>query len=256
MASYVQITPPGPDGIARLAFVSGRPANVLHRDVVDEMLAAVRALAERVDIRVLIIEGAPGAFCGGADLLSLGEISAEEFDDYVRAEMTLFDEVDELAFITLAVLDGPCIGNGAELALACDLRVMSDRGAFGFPETRVGFGGPALRITRYVGIGQAKRMLYEGLVIGAAAAEDLGLVGWVSSAEDLAATVNEVADRYGALPPRALSLTKQTLNEVVRPSDAAREHDLAMAMATFRTQDSVEGRTAFLAHREPRFHGI
>lgn len=245
----------GPDdlGIAHLRFSTGSPANTMNLPFVEAFLALTSELAARSDVRVLLIQGPPGNFSGGADLSRIAEMDDATWAHYIRSEFALFGAVDELPFITLAVLDGVCLGNAAELAVACDLRLASDRARFGFPETAVGFQGPAQRLTRYVGVGTAKRLLYEGAVLSADESRALGLVEWVAPAGELDAVARATAERYAALPPLAVLETKRNLAEAYRLPPM--ENEIRSSLTTASTEDALEGRTAFLEKRAPVFRG-
>ena len=108
-------------------------------------------------MRVLVITGTATVFSGGADLNDLNALDDEAYRHYIATEYRLFAEVEDLPLVTVAVIAGPCIGNGTELALACDVRICAADARIGLPEMQVGFVAPAQRLTRYVGIGQARR---------------------------------------------------------------------------------------------------
>jgi enoyl-CoA hydratase/carnithine racemase len=245
----------GPDdlGIAHLRFTTGSPANTMNLPFVEAFLELTRRLAETSELRVLLIQGPPGNFSGGADLSRIAGMGADTWAHFIRSEFSLFGAVDELPFITIAVLDGVCLGNAAEFAVACDLRIASDRARFGFPETAVGFQGPAQRLTRYVGLGTAKRLLYEGVVLGAEEARALGLVEWVVPAGELDRAARATAERYATLPPVAVLETKRNLADAYRLP--AVENEIRSSLATAATEDALEGRTAFLEKRAPVFRG-
>jgi enoyl-CoA hydratase/carnithine racemase len=245
----------GPDdlGIATLRFTTGSPANTMNLPFVEAWLELTRELAARDDIRVLVIRGPEGQFSGGADLKRAAELDAAQWEHYIRSEFALFAEIDALPFVTIAVLDGVCLGNGAELALACDLRLAAERARFGLPETAVGFQGPAQRITRYVGIGTAKRLLYEGVILGADESRDLGIVQWVAPTAELDAVARSTAERYAALPPVAVRETKRNL--AVAYELPPEDNEIKSSLVTGNSEDALEGRNAFFEKRAPVFRG-
>src|SRR3954452_19123806 len=156
----LDLMPPDERGIDRLRFDTGRPLNAMTLPLVEEFVVVARELASREDVRVLCIEGTTVAFSGGADLRTMDELDENGYTHYIHTEFELFDLVDTLPFITVAVINGPCIGNAAELALGCDFRIASTTSSFGLAETRVGFPGPTQRLTQYVPIGVAKDLLF------------------------------------------------------------------------------------------------
>jgi enoyl-CoA hydratase/carnithine racemase len=243
-------------GVGQLRFVSGRPANVMTDALVTEMLAEVGRLSERAHIRVLMVQGADGTFSGGADLSMMAGLDEAAYLAYIEAEFALFDAVEEMPFLTLAVIDGSCLGNAAELALACDLRIASDEARYGFPETRIGFQGPASRVTRHVGLGVAKHLLYSGDVLTASEARAAGLLTWQVPAADLPARALAQAVRFAAMPAVALRETKQNLAAAFPHSGQMVANELRSSMRTYQTEDSREGRTAFLEKRPAVFRGV
>jgi enoyl-CoA hydratase/carnithine racemase len=245
----------GPDdlGIAHLRFSTGSPANTMNLPFVEAFLELTSELSARSDVRVLLIQGSPGTFSGGADLGRIADMDDETWAHYIRSEFALFAAVDVLPFITIAVIDGVCLGNAAEFALACDLRLMSDRARFGLPETAVGFQGPAQRITRHVGLGTAKRLLFEGVVLNGAESRELELAQWVAPAGELDAVARSTAERYAKLPPVAVLETKRNLAEAYALPPV--ENEIQSSLTTAGTEDALEGRTAFFEKRAPVFRG-
>ena len=128
----------GPDelGIAHLRFTTGSPANTMNLPFVEAFLELTEELAAARRHPRPVDPGAGWEFSGGADLGRIADMDDETWAHYIRSEFALFAAVDELPFVTIAVLDGVCLGNAAELALACDLRLASDRARFGFPRPR------------------------------------------------------------------------------------------------------------------------
>jgi enoyl-CoA hydratase/carnithine racemase len=242
-------------GVGQLRFISGRPANVMTDALVTEMLAEVGRLSKQPHIRVLMIQGADGTFSGGADLSMMAGLDEAAYRAYIEAEFALFDAVEQLPFLTLAVIDGSCLGNAAELALACDLRIASDEARYGFPETRIGFQGPASRVVRHVGLGVAKHLLYSGEVLTASEARGAGLLTWQVPAADLPARALEQAVRFAAMPAVALRETKQNLAAAFPHAEQMVANELRSSMRTYQSEDSREGRTAFLEKRPAVFRG-
>ena len=242
--------------VATLRFASEHPLNVLTTATLEELLARVREVAADRAIRVLLVTGADTVFTGGADLVDLGALDDDSYRHYIATEYRLFAEVEALPLVTVAVIAGPCVGNGAELALACDFRICAADARIGLPEMRVGFVAPAQRLTAYVGLGKAKELLYGGRLLSAAEAHALGLVTTV--ADDLAAETERAARRYAGYAPTALAITKRGVNrcygiDADPPGRAFDAQEQAAAFATFRGPDYAEGSAAALEGRRPVF---
>ncbi|NMO92724.1 enoyl-CoA hydratase/isomerase family protein [Actinomycetospora sp. TBRC 11914] len=241
--------------VATLRFVGEHPLNVLDAETLEALLDRVREVAADRAVRVLVLTGRDDVFSGGADLTHLAALDDDAYRHYLATEYTLFAELEDLPLVTVAVVAGACVGNGAEMALCCDFRICDPAARIGLPEMRVGFVSPAQRLARLVGMGRAKEILYGGRLLPAAEALELGLVTAV--AEDLAAETARATARYAAFAPYALPFTKAGVHRAygvdgvgARPFDA---HEQRAAFATFRGPDFVEGSDAALAGRRPAF---
>ena len=151
--------------------------NALDQALCDEVTAALAELANEPSILV-IHSTTPGMFVAGADIAELLERDAEIGMRGVNA--MLFERLEERRWPTIAAIDGAALGGGCELALACDLRVASERSKFGQPELGLGIlagAGGNWRLAQAVGVPMARRLLYTGQIIGAAEAHAAGLVG-------------------------------------------------------------------------------
>ncbi len=193
---------PEPD-IARLTFDDPhKGANVLSRSVLNELAAHLDALEKRADLAgVIVRSGKPGTFIAGADLREFAkdlDAAPDEVIELCTHGRKLFERLSKLPGVSVAAIDGICVGGGAELAVWCDRRVFSDnpKTAFGFPEVKLGlmpgWGGTA-RSTRLVGLGNAVELVTGGENIDPQAAQALGLAIDVVPAEKLlAAAVNVI----------------------------------------------------------------
>lgn len=247
----------GDGRIATLRFASDHPLNVFSAGTLEQLRERVsEVLADRT-VRVLVLTGTDTVFSGGADLDYLNGLDDAGYRHYIATEYALFTEVEDLPLVTVAAIAGPCVGNATELALACDVRICAADVRIGLPETRVGFVAPAQRLTRYVGIGRAKELLYGGRLLPAAEARELGLVTTVT--DDLPGEVAAATRRYAGFAPLALALTKQGIHRCYGLTGDGRTHDAAegaAAFATFRGPDFAEGRAAALAGRRPVFDSV
>jgi enoyl-CoA hydratase/carnithine racemase len=240
--------------VATLRFRSAHRMNVMTLQTLERMVAAVDEAARDAQLRVLIVAGGDDVFSGGADLEQLRGLSDESYKAYIATEYELFRKLEWLPCITVAALAGPCIGNAAEIALACDYRIARADLRFGFPELVVGFVAPAQRLTQYVGIGKAKELLYEGRLLDAEEAARLGLVTTVVEG-DLMAAVEEAADRYARIAPFSVPLTKEGIHRCYGLPGRHDALEASAAFATFKSEDFQEGANAALERRRPVFKG-
>ena len=194
MPSALALSFPAADVALITLDLPGKGANILSLAVLQELAALLDQLGPRNDLAGLVIQsGKPGTFIAGADirefLASLGAPKSEVVA-MCRRGQSLFGRLASLPFVTVAAIDGICVGGGAELAIWCDRRVLSDnpKTEFGFPEVKLGlypgWGGTA-RAPRIVGLGNAVEMITSGENVDARAALALGLASDVVPAERL-----------------------------------------------------------------------
>jgi len=230
----------------------------------EEIAEALESMASRPDVRVVIVTGKGRAFCAGADVRYLADLlerrAYDEANLLVEAGRRVISAVVEMPKPVVCALNGPAAGGGANLALACDLRIASERAAIGQTFNRIGlapdWGGTWL-VPRLVGRARAAELFFLADMVEAREAERLGLVNRVVPHDDLEREVAQTAARLAAKPPLALALAKEAL----RRSLSA---DLGQMLAfeaeaqdrAFRSTDALEGARAFVEKRPPRFGAI
>src|SRR5579859_2688880 len=183
------------DGIARIIFdLPGSKANTLGQAVLGEFEALFGQLAANRSLRGLILEsGKPGMFIAGADLKELGSASAKDPTlnrTIIKRGLAIIDAFEALPFPTIALIDGPCMGGGTEVALGCDVRLAGThpKCEIGLPEVKIGLipgWGGTQRLMRLIGPSQAAEMICSGDAVKALRARDLGIVFDVVPSEKL-----------------------------------------------------------------------
>ncbi|ELY76244.1 3-hydroxyacyl-CoA dehydrogenase/enoyl-CoA hydratase family protein [Natrinema pallidum] len=225
----------------------------------EDLLSEIDDLFSSVDtdeVRVATIEGSGDrAFSAGADISGFADANPTDLMDVSPG----FETVNDFPRPVLAKIDGFCLGGGLELALACDLRIATDRSSFGAPEIGLGLipgGGGTQRLTRILGETRAKELVFRGNHIDADCAADWGLINRSVEREDFDDTVAEFLDDLRSGPPIGLKVAKKVMNE---GQDASLDAALAMESQGFgllsSTDDVLEGTTAFAEDREPEFEG-
>ncbi len=242
--------------------------NAFTVEMVGELVGALEAVATAEEIRAIVLTGAGKAFCAGADVGLLQEILQQQ--DQKRGEALVDGARDILHAIRAApqpvigALNGVAAGGGANLALACDLRIAADTARIGQVFSKIGLHpdwGGTFFLPRMVGTARALELFLSGELVPADRLLALGLVNRVVPAADLMSAAHAWARDIAAGPPVAVRLVKQSLYHDAHAAftdealDAALDVELEAQLECFRTMDAVEGLTAFYAKRDPRFTG-
>ncbi len=248
-------------GIVTITLNRPEKKNAINSVMWGELLETFREIAASGDDRVVVITGASGAFCSGADLSGGGADTGP-----ARPQWYAMRHVGDVALAlaripqpTIAKVGGVAAGAGCNLALSCDLIVAADEARFTEIFARRGlsvdFGGTWV-LPRLIGLHRAKELAFFADIISAKEAEALGLVNRVVPAGELDAFVTEWATRLAAGPPIALAQTKRMLNNAsgVTLEQALEDEGWAQTV-NFSTADTAEAMDAFLAKREPKFEG-
>lgn len=234
--------------------------NALNEATRAELCTIMARLTDDAGVRVVILTGAgEKAFVAGADI---GEFAGRTpvVQHGVMSGTNVFDAVERLPKPIIAAINGYCLGGGCELAMACDIRIASDKARLGQPEVKLGIlpgGGGTQRLPRLVGLGNAYRLLYTGEMIGAAEALRIGLVDEVVPGVELGERVRALAQTVAGMSPVALRYIKEAVQASVRaPLDEGLRLERTLFGLAFASQDKEEGVRAFLEKRTPDFRGL
>lgn len=246
--------------VATLTFEREARLNTLARAMVQELRDALRTLSEDPSVRVVVITGrGDRAFCAGADLGERRGMGEAEVRKTVASLQALTSQIAAFPRPAIAAINGYAFGGGLEIALACDLRYISDTARVGLTETRLGIipgAGGTQRLPRLIGVGRAREMIFTGRRIDAATAAAWGLVEDVYPAADLLQRVYEVAGEIAAGAPLALEQAKFAINHGIETDI---QSGLALERAAYGTliptEDRVEALHAFAEKRAPDFKG-
>jgi enoyl-CoA hydratase/carnithine racemase len=233
--------------------------NALNLELVEAIGAALGAAAADPAVRVVVLRGAGPVFSAGMDVAALGEAATapEKLRPFRRACLDAWNLAEEMTKPTICAIHGVCLGGALELALACDLRVLSSDAFVGLPETRLGLVpdlGGSSRLPQVVGVGRAKELILTGRVIGAADAERFGLANRVAG--ELAGAVDELAAELLGCAPIAVGLAKRLIDASARPAlSTTLELEVTAQEQCARSDDVREGVRAAAERRAPRFEG-
>jgi enoyl-CoA hydratase/carnithine racemase len=249
------------DSVALLALNRPASKNSLDAELVEALGNALELASSDEAVRVIVLSGNGGAFCSGVDLRSArAELDSpaqlgRRLDGFHR----LIRAIDRAPQPVLAVIDGPAVGFGADLAYACDLRLASTRAYFEEKFVAIGLmpdGGGSFHLSRLLGAGRAMEQLLLGSRIDAETALSLGLVTRVVTPESLAEESRALSARLASSPPLALQAIKRAVRDGLSSTlDAALARERAGQLALLASDDAREGVSAFFERRAPVFRG-
>ncbi|UOM35555.1 enoyl-CoA hydratase/isomerase family protein [Acuticoccus sp. I52.16.1] len=217
-------------------------------------------LAEDESLRSIILTGAGGYFCAGADIKEFATVRAtqEGAEEYARRVDRCTEAIAECTKATFAAVSGPAYGGGCGLAVACDFRICDETAVFAIPAARLSivYGIEETRaLYEVVGLTAAKDMLFSGRARDASEALAMGLVSEVST-EDALSAARRRAEALETVAPLSIAGSKLVLEALTKGETAERAERIAVATARATgSEDYREGRTAFVEKRAPRFKG-
>lgn len=247
------------DGIA-LVTLNHPPLNLVTLGMTRELNALVARLAADPDVRVMVLTGAGStAFCVGSDIKEFPRMMAAGavVPNKLALENEAWSRVDDFPKPTIAALNGLAFGGGLELAVCCDLLVAEAGGRLALPEINLGVfpgSGGTIRVTRRIGEGRAKEMMYFGEPLPVETALAWGLVNRVVPRGEALNAALAMARKLAGKPSLALQACKQSIDSAFDlTEDASIEASLALSAKVFATEDCAEGVRAFFAKEPPRF---
>lgn len=229
--------------------------NVLSLDMLRELYEAMKDMEEDSSIRVVILTGEGKAFAAGADIKEMSKMTPLEAMKFSRFGQEVLDHIENMAKPVIAAINGYALGGGLELAMACDIRIASQKAKMGQPEVKLGlipgFAGTQ-RLLRIVGQANAKYLVLTGMQIDSETALRMGIVQEVVEHERLMKRTMEVARMILDAGETALRLAKAIINmgrDAAFRSAEVHEGDAFSLL--FSTEETHEGLLAFLEKRKP-----
>ena len=247
------------DGLGILTMNRPAALNALNAETMEELLELLSAIKADPTVKVLIITGAEKSFVAGADIKEMLPMTAAEGQAWGRLGQSVFSLIENLPQAVIAAINGFALGGGCELAMACDIRIASEKAKFGQPEVSLGiipgFAGTQ-RLPRLVGKGIAKELIYTGDMIDAQEAMRIGLVNKVTTPEELLPAAKAMARKIMTRGLFAVQMAKASIHNGLNTDLATGSaFEAALFGVTCATEDKKEGMTAFVEKRKPVFPG-
>ena len=248
------------DGICTLTLNRPGVMNSLNIALLFALREQIESLRFRSDVRVLIITGAGDkAFCAGADLKERVTLSPEQVKEYIHTIRDLMSTIEDLNKPVITAVNGVALGGGTELALASDIRIVSQTATMGLTETRLAIipgAGGTQRLPRLVGKGKAKELIFTGRRIDSQEALEIGLANKICPPDQLLEQCGAMAAMICEAGPVAIEQAKYAINYGL-------ETDLHTGLAIesnaywvcIPTEDRLEGLAAFREKRKPVYKG-
>lgn len=239
--------------------------NALTFAIYEELRDFFVHLDARDDVRAVVLTGAGRAFCSGGDVEDIiGELFARDMKGllaFTRVTGALIRNIRRVSKPVVAAVNGVAVGAGAVVALACDLRIASEKARFGFVFPQVGLCGAdmgaAYLLPRIVGLGHASELLFTGDIIGAEHAARIGLVNRVVAPDAVVAEATALATRLARGPAFAHAMTKKMIeDEANLDLEAAIEAEAQAQAICMQHPDFREAFDAWTGKRPPRFEGL
>ena len=253
--SYVKYEQQG--AVAILTIERPEALNALNSQVLSDLDEAITKVETADDVHVVILTGAGRSFVAGADIGEMVNFSAYDGKKFGVHGGSVFLRLENMSKPVIAAINGFALGGGCELTLACDIRVAAENARFALPEVGLGIipgGGGTQRLSRIIGVGRAKELIFTCDQVDAQEAYRLGLANHVVPLPELMDYCMAMAKKIASKASYAVSVAKAAINtseNVDLPSGCAREQDLLGLL--FATHDKKEGMEAFLERRKPHF---
>lgn len=234
--------------------------NAMSLNVLDQLNASLDEISNNKAIRAIIITAAGNrAFCAGADLKERKGMSNEDVIKTVQYIGNTVNRIEQMAVPVIAGINGAAIGGGLELALACDIRIAANDVKMGLTETSLAIipgAGGTQRLSRLIGNGHAKRLIFTASLITSDEAFSIGLIEQLTSKETVMVEALQMAEKIASNGPIGVQMAKQAINkgtEVDLHSGLSIEH--LCYRQTIQTKDRLEGLVAFREKRKPKYTG-
>ena len=245
------------DDIATVKINRPDALNALNKDVMTELEKVFNQLKDDDKIKVIIITGEGKAFVAGADIAQMKDMNETQAKEFSKFGQSIFALIESMEKPVIAAINGFALGGGSELAMACDIRIASDKAKIGQPEVGLGiipgFAGTQ-RLSRLIGPSNAKLLIYTGDIIDAQTALCYGLVNKVVPPEELMKEALDLARKIASKGPSAIKFAKTVINKGIQTDlSSGSSYEMEAFGLCFSTGEAKEGMSAFLEKRKPNW---
>lgn len=262
MTDLIHVQQHGP--IAEIVLHRPDKRNAINHAMMLGLGAAIDTVEKMPGVRVVLLRGEGACFSAGVDLFGflslnehLGDNWRENLFPLTQMYQGILNKIERCTYPVIALLHRYCLGLGLELALACDLRIVTEGTKLGLPEARLGIipdVGGTTRLTRLVGAARAKELIMTGRDFDAAYAERWGIVNQVVPEDQLAAAGQALADELITAAPLAVSYAKKVIDGIA-DIDRGLQLEAWAQSVLMRTDDFATGAQAMLARQKPDWKG-
>ena len=231
--------------------------NAVNIETILELEKTMNEFNKNKEISVIIITGEGKSFVSGSDISRLVEMDSLKAREYSQIGQRVLSFIENMEKPVIAAVNGYAFGSGCELAMACDIRIASEKAKFGQPEVKLGLipgHAGTQRLARIVGIGKAKELIFTGDSIDAQEALRIGLVNKIVAPDNLLEEAENIAKKIIEVGPTAVRLAKTVINRGVDTNlTTANSYETEVFSFLFSTDEAKEGMKAFLEKRKPKW---
>ncbi|MGI9544261.1 MAG: enoyl-CoA hydratase/isomerase family protein [Cyclobacteriaceae bacterium] len=248
------------DGILTIIINRENKLNALNSATIEELRRAMQQAFDDSAVKGVIITGAGDrAFVAGADIEEMTSLNEMNGRKYAENGQEVFHMIEDSNLPVIAAVNGYALGGGCELAMACHMRVATEKAQFGQPEVNLGlipgYGGTQ-RLTHLVGKGKAFELMTTGALMSAQEALRLGLVNYVMpSPEEMMEKCKEILGKIAEKAPLAVGMVIQCVNAALDPEEKGYQTEANYFASCCNSNDFIEGTKAFMEKRPPQFTG-
>ncbi len=242
----------------RVGFVKiNRPDvyNAVNVEAIVELEQAMQTFNRDKDVLVVIVTGEGKAFVSGSDISRLAQMDSLQAREYSQIGQRVLSFIENMEKPVIAAVNGFALGSGCELAMACDIRIASEKAKFGQPEVKLGLipgHAGTQRLARLVGSAKAKELIFTGEMIDAQEALRIGLVNKIVAPEVLLEEAQSTARKIMDVGTTAVRFAKTVINRGIDANlTTANSYETEAFSILFSTEEAKEGMKAFLEKRKP-----